>query len=104
MEDKCNSFMTGDVPKFMPGSKWDGLMTRAHHVPSEGEWQRYISQASMFVYFSMTSLVHKFPPSLISDLSIFSKCRAMVIMDRMNTTKTLIDRNILTSKHYLPNE
>jgi hypothetical protein len=43
MEEKCNSFMTGDVPKFMPGSKWDGLMTRAHHVPSEGEWQRYIS-------------------------------------------------------------
>ena len=25
-------------------------------------------------------------------------------MDRMNTTKTLIDRNILTSKHYVPNE
>jgi hypothetical protein len=52
----------------------------------------------------MTSLVHKFPPALVSDLSIFSKCRAMIIMDRMNTYKTMIDRNILTSKHYMPNE
>ena len=52
----------------------------------------------------MTSLVHKSPPALVSDLSIFSKCRAMIIMDRMNTNKTLIDRNILTSKHYVPNE
>lgn len=25
-------------------------------------------------------------------------------MDRMNANKTLIDRNILTSKHYVPNE
>jgi hypothetical protein len=28
----------------------------------------------------------------------------MIIMDRMNTFKTLVDRNILTSKHYVPNE
>lgn len=52
----------------------------------------------------MTSLVHKFPPGNVSDLSIFSKCRAMIIMDRMNTYKTMVDRNILTSKHYVPNE
>ena len=96
--------MTVDVPKLLPGSKWDGLLTRQHHAPSEGEWQRFISQSSLFAYFSMTSLMHKFPPSLVSDLSIFSKCRAMIIMDRMNTLKTLIDRNTLTSKYYVPNE
>lgn len=96
--------MTGDLPKMMAGTKWEGLLTRQHHVPSEGEWQRYISQSSLFAYFSMTSLVHKFHPGQVSDLSIFSKCRAMIIMDRMNTFKTLVDRNILTSKHYVPNE
>lgn len=58
----------------------------------------------MFAYYSMTSIVHKFPPSLVSDLSIFSKCKAMVIIDRMNTYKTLIDRGVLTSQHYIPNE
>ena len=58
----------------------------------------------MFTYYSMTSIVHKFPPSLISDLSIFSKCKAMIIIDRMNTFKTLIDRGVLTSQYYIPNE
>lgn len=96
--------MTNDLPKMMATSKWDGLLTKQHHVPSTGEWQRLISQSSLFAYFSMTALVHKFPPALVSDLSIFSKCRAMVILDRMNANKTLIDRNILTSKHYAPNE
>ena len=96
--------MANDLPKFLAGSKWDGLITKQHHIPSEGEWQRFISQSSLFAYFSMTSLVHKFPPALVSDLSIFSKCRAMIIMDRMNTYKTMIDRNILTSKYYVPSD
>ena len=104
MEDKFVSYVQNDLPKLMPSAKWEGLLTKQQHVPSEGEWQRLISSSSLFAYFSMTSLVHKFPPALVSDLSIFSKCRAMIIMDRMNANKTLIDRNILTSKHYIPNE
>jgi hypothetical protein len=52
----------------------------------------------------MTSLVHKFTPDQITQLSIFNKCKAMIIIDRMNTFKTLVDRNILTSKTYIPNE
>jgi hypothetical protein len=28
----------------------------------------------------------------------------MIIMDRMNSFKTLMDRNVLTSKHFVPNE
>lgn len=28
----------------------------------------------------------------------------MVILDRMNTYKTLVDRGILTSQHYIPNQ
>ena len=52
----------------------------------------------------MTCLLHTFPKELVSDLSIFNKCRAMVIMDRMNSYKTLIDRNVLTSKHFSPDE
>lgn len=96
--------MVNDVPKLLANSKWDGILTKQHHIPSEGEWQRLISQASLFAYFSMTALVHKFPPSLVSDLSIFNKCRAMIIMDRMNSYKTLVERTVLTSKHYVPNE
>ncbi len=85
------------MPKLLANSKWDGLLTKQRHIPSEGEWQRLISSASLFAYYSMTSIVHKFPPALVSDLSIFSKCKAMIIIDRMNTYKTLIDRGVLTS-------
>jgi len=43
IEEKANSFMINDLPKLMPNSKWDGLLTKQHHIPSEGEWQRFIS-------------------------------------------------------------
>lgn len=52
----------------------------------------------------MTCLLHKFPKHLVADLSIFSKCRAMVIFDRMNSYKTLVDRAVLTSRHFVPDE
>ena len=52
----------------------------------------------------MTCLLHKFPPALVADMSIFSKCRAMLIFDRMNSFKTLIDRNVVTSRHFIPSE
>ena len=52
----------------------------------------------------MTCLLHKFPPALIADMSIFSKCRAMIIFDRMNSYKTLIDRDVVTSRHFVPSE
>ena len=80
------------------------LENHAEHIPSEGEWQNQIANSSLFVYYSMTCLLHKFHSALISDLSIFNKCKAMVIFDRMNSFKTLIDRNMLTSKHFSPDE
>lgn len=44
------------------------------------------------------------PKELIADLSIQSNCRAMLVFDRMNTYKQLVDRQVLTSKHYSPDE
>jgi len=104
LQDLGGNFVTEELGKIMPGSKWEGIMTHSQHIPSEGEWQNQIANSSMFMYFSMTCLLHKFPSSLISDLSIFNKCKAMVIFDRMNSYKTLIDRNMLTSKHFSPDE
>jgi hypothetical protein len=28
IEDKCNAFISGDLPKMMAGSKWEGLLTK----------------------------------------------------------------------------
>ena len=52
----------------------------------------------------MTCLLHKFPPANITELSIFNQCRAMIIFDRMNSFKTLVDRNVVTSRHFVPSE
>jgi len=92
------------LPKLLLTAKIDGILTHATHIPSEGEWQQQISSSSMFAYYSMTCLLHKFPSSLLTNLSIFNKCKAMIILDRMNTFKTLVDRNVLTSKHFSPDD
>jgi len=104
LEKDSTAFMQQEAPKLNAQAKWDGIVAKAQHVPSEGEWQRIISGSSLFTYFSMTAILHKFPPALVSDLSIFNKCRAMVIFDRMNSFKQLVDRNVLTSKHFVPND
>lgn len=97
-------FVKDEMVKMTPGSQWEGILTKVDHEPSIGEWQRFISQSSMFTYWSMTCLLHKFQENLISDLSIFNNCRAMCIFDRMNSLKTLIDRDVLTSKHFTPDD
>ena len=104
LQDAGSTFVKDEMSKVMPGSKLEGIMTHSEHIPSEGEWQNSIANSSLFIYYSMTCLLHKFHSALISDLSIFNKCRAMVILDRMNSYKTLIDRNVLTSKHFSPDE
>jgi len=104
LQEQGGDFVKGEMQKMMPAAKWEGVLTHREHIPSDGEWQQQISQSSLFAYYSMTCLLHKFPSSLISDLSIFNKCRAMAIFDRMNSYKTLIDRNVLTSKHFSPDE
>jgi hypothetical protein len=104
LEPLAKNLVTDEFVKMLPGCNWNGLLTSTEHSPSVGEWQEKISNSSLFAYYSMTCLLHKFPPALVADLSIFSKCRAMIIFDRMNSYKTLVDRNVVTSKHFVPSE
>ena len=86
----------------MPGCNINGILTHKSHLASVGEWQKQISQASMFAFYSMTCLLHQFPKDLVTDLSIFNNCKSMVIFDRMNANKQLVDRSTITSKHFSP--
>lgn len=104
VQDDGTKLVKDQLPKLLPNSKMDGILTHATHIPSDGEWQKEISNASLFAYYSMTCLLHKFPAALISNLAIFNKCKAMVIFDRMNSLKTLVDRNVLTSQHFSPDD
>jgi hypothetical protein len=59
----------------MGGSLFNGILTHKAHSASVGEWYKQISQASMFVYYSMICLLHSFPKELIADLNIFTTAR-----------------------------
>lgn len=45
-------------------------------------------------------MLHLFPPQQLAKLGAFSRCRAMLVLDRMNALKVLVDRNSLLSPHY----
>ena len=100
----ANSLVESELSTLNSAAKWQGTLTSKDHIPSIGEYQEKISKSHLFLYYSMTCLLHKFPANLVADLSIFSQCKAMVLFDRMNTYKTLIDRNVLTSRHFVPSE
>lgn len=104
MEKEAEDLVKVTIPALNSQATWKGILTSTEHAPSGGEWQERISRSSLFAYFSMTCLLHKFPPNQVADMSIFSKCRAMIIFDRMNSFKTLIDRNVVTSRHFVPSE
>lgn len=101
---KAETLVKSEMPKMTPGLVWNGIFTPTEHNPSTGEWQEKIAKSQLFAYYSMTCLLHKFPPALVTELSIFSQCRAMIIFDRMNSFKTLVDRNVVTSRHFVPSE
>ena len=104
MKSQAQTLVKSALPGMMQGAQWKGILTSTDHAPSGGEWQERISRSSLFAYFSMTCLLHLFPPAQVADLSIFSKCKAMILFDRMNSYKTLIDRNVVTSRHFVPSE
>lgn len=104
LEKEATNLVKEEFNKMQNGLTWKGVLTNAEHSPSSGEWQDAIAKSELFVYYSMTCLLHKFPPSLVADLSIFNKCKAMIIFDRMNSFKTLVDREVVTSKHFVPSE
>lgn len=81
------------------GSNWEGIFTKDHH-PSRGEWERLLKESSLFVYFSLTCLLHRFQPGMIAEASSISNSNCAIIFDRMNSYKPLIDKEVLTSVHF----
>lgn len=87
----------------IPSSQWRGVTTQ-DHVPSEGEWQRMLQSSSLFTYFSMTGLLHMYPPEKLAETSSICGSNAAIILDRMNSFKPLVDKDVLTSKHFKEKE
>lgn len=85
--------------KIIPGSVWKGVDNK-DHIPSDGEWQRFFQKSSLFVYFSMTCMLHRYPPEKLAETASIAHSNAAIILDRMNSFKPLVDKDVLTSKHF----
>ena len=81
------------------GSNWKGVFSK-EHIPAKGEWERMLKDSSLFVYFSLTCMLHKFTPRMIADITSVSKSNCALILDRMNTFKIQVDKEVLTSPHF----
>lgn len=40
IQDSASKFIKDQMPKMMPASKIDGIITHSAHTPSDGEWQQ----------------------------------------------------------------
>jgi hypothetical protein len=85
--------------QMIPGSQWNGVNTK-DHIPSDGEWQRLLRNSSLFTYFSMTCLLHVYPPEKLAETMSIVKANAAIILDRMNSFKPLVAKDVLTSTHF----
>lgn len=99
IQDKFKAEVIDEHTKLIPGSQWTGVDTK-HHIPSDGEWQRLLRKSSLFTYFSMTCVLHVYPPEKIAETTSIARANAAVILDRMNSYKPLIEKDVLTSKHF----
>jgi len=89
--------------KLVPGSQWNGVDTK-DHIPSDGEWQRLFQKSSLFTYFSMTCMLHVYPPQKLAETMSIANANAAIILDRMNSFKPLVEKDVLTSTHFKEKE
>lgn len=97
--DSFKTEIINEHTKLVPGSQWKGVDTK-DHIPSDGEWQRFLKNNSLLVYFSMTCMLHVYPPHKLAETSSIAHSNAAIIFDRMNSFKPLINKEVLTSKHF----
>ncbi len=70
------------------------------HYPSIPELQRLYSTSSLFVFMSQTALFYQYSPEEILESSRFSKCKSVIILDRIISTKNFVDQKSLIPKNF----
>lgn len=85
--------------QLVPASVWKGVNTN-DHLPSDGEWQRLLRDSSLITYFSLTCILHAYPPKKLAETISIAGANAAIVLDRMNTFKPLIEKDVLTSSNF----
>jgi hypothetical protein len=77
--------------KKIPNAKPEGV-TSTTRVSSIGEWQKYLTTASLMMYYGHSGLFDILSPKLFVELMEISKAPAFFIVDKINARKNLLEK------------
>ena len=80
-------------------SKLEGIVS-SDHYPSIPELQKLYSNSSIFMFLSQTCFLYQFPPYEILESSKFTKCKLVIIQDRVTCVKNFVDQKSLIPKNF----
>lgn len=76
---------------FMTTCKWEGTSS-AQRIASIGDWQRYLSSGSLLLFYGNPGFLNVLTPRLLLDMNEIVKTKAVVIIDKLNAKKSIIDK------------
>ena len=69
--------------------KIEGICS-SDRIPSLGEWQRFLTTGSMYLYYGSTSVLNLIAPNELLELIDCYKGKATVIIDKINPLKRFV--------------
>ncbi|KAL4435549.1 hypothetical protein ABPG74_020325 [Tetrahymena malaccensis] len=75
----------------LPNCKWEGVSS-CNRIASIGEWQKYLSNGSMLLFYGNPGLMNILTPRLLIDMNEICQTKAVVIIDKINAKKTVLEK------------
>lgn len=83
-KDKLNADpVLQEAGKSFTTCKFEGVASQ-NRIASIGEWQKYVSQGSLILYFGNPWLMNILTPKLVIDMNEISNAKAMIVLDKIN--------------------
>jgi len=80
-----------EVQKLNPGIKIEGVAS-SDRIPSLGEWESYLRDGSMLMYFGNPSILNILTPKIMLDVLEVANVKGYVVIDRVNSRKSTIEK------------
>ncbi|EAR90704.2 hypothetical protein TTHERM_00705200 (macronuclear) [Tetrahymena thermophila SB210] len=75
----------------LPNCKWEGVSS-CNRIASIGEWQKYLSNGSLLLFYGNPGLMNILTPRLLIDMNEICQTKAVVIIDKINAKKTVLEK------------
>jgi len=73
------------------GIKIEGVAS-SERIPSLGEWESYLRDGSMLMYFGNPSILNILTPKIMLDVLEVCNVKGYVVIDRINSRKSTIEK------------